>query len=248
MQCYEWDYTLLTNDVDAFGRWRMDAVFRLMQEAAGAHSKLLGFSREALVRERGMVWMIARARGEVLRCPGLYDTVRVLTWYGDAGKITFPRYFIVKDAPGREVAHISTAWTLVDLAQRRIVPPQRANLPFPPAAALAPPLPEPQKLRLKKEGTPRVILRAPLYGDIDVNRHMNNASYIGWILDLFPLEWHERRRVESIAIGYLSEAQPGEEVQLLLYEYGGEFEVQGLDPADRHVVFEAQGAWVPAGE
>ena len=76
---------------------------------------------------------------------------------------------------------------------------------------------------------------------------MNNASYVSWVLDLFPLEGYENRRVDSFSIGYLSEARPGEEVLLCLYEYDGAFEVQGVDPQDRHVVFEAQGTWADAG-
>ena len=164
MQRYEWDYTLLTTDVDAFGRWRMDSAFRLLQEAAGAHSSLLGFSRETLLRERGMVWMIARAKCELIRSPGLHDTVHILTWYGDAGRITFPRYFSVRDEQG-EVARAATSWTLVDLEQRRIVPPERAALPFPQAASLTPPLPEPGKLRLQREGAPpNNASRAALWG------------------------------------------------------------------------------------
>lgn len=237
--------TLLTNDVDAYGLWRPNAMFRLMQESAGEHSAELGFSRETLVKDLGYVWMIARAQSIIHRMPKYRDTIHVTTWYGDPNKITFPRYFRVQDENGVLLASASTAWTLVDLSSRRIVPPGKAPLAFPPAASLTSELSEPGKLRLKKEGAPVLTCRAPLYGDIDVNGHMNNASYVGWVMDLFPLEHHKAFRLHTFSIGYLSEAVPGEQVQISLYRDGNAFEVQGIDLADRHAVFEAQGEWLP---
>ena len=237
--------TLLTNDVDAFGLWRPNAMFRLMQESAGEHSAKLGFSRETLVEKLGFVWMIARAQSVIHRMPRYRDTIHVTTWYGEPNKITFPRYFRVYDENDTLIASASTAWTLVDLSSRRIVPPGKCNLTFPPVASLTSELPEPGKLRLKKEGAPEIVCRAPLYGDIDVNGHMNNASYVSWVMDLFPLEHHRQFRLRAFSIGYLSEAVPGEQVQISLYRDGNAFEVQGVDLVDRHPVFEAQGEWLP---
>ena len=238
-------YTLLTNDVDAYGLWRPNSMFRLMQESAGVHSAELGFSRETLVKDLGFVWMIARAQSVIHRTPKYRDTIHITTWYGEPNKITFPRYFRVYDEQGALLASASTAWTLVDLSSRRIVPPGKSQLIFPPVASLTSELPEPGKLRLKKEGAPVIACRAPLYSDIDVNGHMNNANYVSWILDLFPLEHHRQFRLQSFSIGYLSEAVPGEQVQMSLYCDGNAFEVLGVDLADRHAVFEAQGEWLP---
>ncbi|HWR23334.1 MAG TPA: acyl-ACP thioesterase domain-containing protein [Feifaniaceae bacterium] len=237
--------TLLTNDVDAFGLWRPNAMFSLMQQSAGEHSAELGFSRETLVEQLGYVWMIARAQSVIHRMPKHLDTIHVTTWYGEPNKITFPRYFKIHDDNGALVASASTAWTLVDLSSRRIVPPGKCGLVFPPEARLTSELPEPGKLRLKKEGVPVTACRAPLYSDIDVNGHMNNANYVSWIMDLFPMEHHRAFRLHAFSIGYLSEAVPGEQVQLSLYRYGNAFEVQGTDRTDGHAVFEAQGEWLP---
>lgn len=238
-------HKLLTHDVDAFGRWRMDAMFRLLQEAAGMHSTQLGFSRETLVNEHGYVWMIARAQAVMHRAPAHFDTIRIATWYGEPGKITFPRYFHIYSEDDTLIASASTAWTLVDLGARRIVPPPKSPLSFPPVALLTSELPEPGKLRLKKEGAPTTICRTPLYGEIDVNGHMNNASYVGWVMDLFPMEHHRQFRLNSFSIGYLSEAVPGGQVELHLYRNGNAFEVYGIDCVDKHAVFEAQGEWLP---
>ncbi len=246
MNLLEQKQTLLTHEADAFGLWRPDAAFRLMQEIAGAHSAAIGLSREDLIASSNMVWMIARAHLVVTRYPKLHDTIYAKTWYDLPGRTTFPRYVTVTDELGAPLAAIATSWILVDVSSRRILPPGKAGLAFPQPAQLVSPLPEPGKLRLNKAGTPQITCRAPLYSDIDENGHMNNASYVSWILDLFPLEQHRKKRIRSLCVGYSSEARPGEQVEISLYRNGDLFEVQGADLADKHVVFEAQGEWGPA--
>jgi acyl-ACP thioesterase len=243
VQYFEDDYQILTHDADAFGLWRPDAAFRLMQEIAGAHSALLGMGRDDLMRTRGCVWMLARAHLEVLRYPRLYDTLHAKTWYGTPGRVTYLRYITVSDDAGARIANIATVWVVAELASRRILLPGKALLPFPPAPEEAPPLPEPGKVRPQKAGKPQLSERTPRYSDLDINGHMNNASYIAWILDLFPMEYHGVHRIKNIRIGYSTEARPGEPVEMALYESGMDFETIGRDKKDGHIVFEARGDW-----
>jgi len=244
MHTFTQDQVILTHETDFMGLWRPDAAFRFMQEVAGTHSHLLGFSRDELVRNN-VVWMIARAHLRIYQYPRLHDVIRANTWYGPAGRTTFPRYVEFCDKDGKAVAAMSTSWILVDIVSRRILLPDKANLNFPPPAPVVPPLPEPGKLRLSRQGQPKEFLRAPLYSDIDVNGHMNNASYVGWIMDLFPLAQHREFRINSLCIGYSAEARPGEQVRMSLYENGNSFEVLGADAQDGRVLFEAAGEWSP---
>ena len=132
---------------------------------------------------------------------------------------------------------------LVDYASRRILPAAKANLSFPDTSHLIPPLPEPQRFRLSQQGAVSHTSRAPLYGDIDRNGHMNNASYVGWICDLFPLSRHTSGRIVDLSMSYAAEAVPGEQVAMTLYQQGDSFEVMGEDTKDKHIIFEARGQW-----
>lgn len=241
MQVYEHEHRILTHEADAFGLWRPDAAFRLMQELAGTHSALLGFSRDDLLRDKGCVWMIARAQLQMHAYPKLYDTIMAKTWYGEPGRTTYPRFVEFVDSSGAPVASMATSWIVVDIETRHILLPSRANLLFPPAADLAPTLEEPKKLRLNKEG--KVTERSPQYSDLDVNGHMNNANYVTWILDLFPISFHSAHCLRSLSVGYSAEAKPGEPVEMALSQNGNEFDVFGADKFDMHTVFEARGEW-----
>ncbi len=236
-------HSIPAHEADAFGLWRADAAFRLMQEVAGAHSTQLGLSRDDMLKKHNCVWMIARAQLVVNRYPKLRDTLHVTTWYGEPGRITYPRYVSILDEAGAQLAAMATSWVVVEADTRRILLPAKAGLVFPPTHTQAPPLSEPDRQRLQKSGSSRALLRAPLYADIDVNGHMNNANYVSWLLDLFPLEWHAQHRLRSLYISYAAEARPDEAVRLTLYESENRFEAEGADQADGHIVFEAIGEW-----
>lgn len=237
---------ILTHEADFNGFFRPDAAFRLMQEIAGEHSAKLGFDRDALLKN-GRVWMLARAHLQVYAYPKLHDTIHAKSWYGAPGRTTYPRYVEIYDAALQtRLAAFATSWVVVDVATRRIMLPAKAGLLFPPPAEIVPPIQEPGKLRLCKEGRETLFERAPQYSDLDINGHMNNASYVNWILDLFPVAKHRNHRLASLCIGYSAEAQPDELVQMRVFERGAHFDVLGIDKADGHTVFEAQGAWQTA--
>ena len=243
MQIFEHSETIRTHEADAFGRCRPDALFRMMQEVAGEHSAHLGISRADLLERFNAVWMIARVQLVIDRVPQLYDTLHIKTWYGVAERITYPRYLELYDDQGARVAAFAASWVVADIEERRILPPGKVHLPFPPPAELAPPLPEPGRIRIKQAGAAETHFRAPQYSDVDVNGHMNNASYVTWILDLFPVSYHSTHRIQSLMVGYSAEAKAGELVEMTLYRDGDAFEIIGIDKTDKRTIFEAQGAF-----
>jgi len=238
----EKEHVIPAYEVDVLSLWRPDAIFRCMQEVAGLHADELGCGRMALL-SRNIVWMLAKIDLRMHEYPKLFDTVTIRTWPGPTGRITFPRYFIFTDQNGRQIGEAATSWVLVDLTSRRILPPVKAKLTFPDTSHLTPPLPEPTRFRLQCQGTPKILERIPAYAEVDMNAHMNNASYISWVLDLFPIERHKNGRIHSLAIHYAAEAVPGELVRMSLYEQGDDFEVLGVDPEDNHTIFEVNGSW-----
>lgn len=238
MQSFTDTMRICTYDVDAFGSWKPDSMFRFMQEIAGDHSACLGFAREHLV-EHDDVWMLVRAELVNKRSPQLKDTVNGLTWYGTPGKITYPRYVSLTDANGDELAFISTSWVVVSLNSRSIRLPGRNDISFPAALPDPPQISEPKRLKLAKTGFAQQFCRTATYSDLDVNGHMNNACYISWIMDLFPLSWHKEHALATLHIDYLAEVQPEQPVLLNLYGTDSIYEVQATAEDGKHILFNA---------
>ncbi len=230
------------HEIDAFGLWRPDAVFRLMQVVAGMHSQELGFSRDVLFKEHNIVWMLSSIALRFVRYPSFGDSLEIATWYGQPERVLLPRYAEITDNAGL-IAALETSWVIVDILSRRILPIEKTNLMFPPASERIPALKIGGRLRLKKTGALDVVARTPHYCDIDINGHMNNASYAAWVLDLFPLTQYKEARLCFLHIDFCSEAKPDIEIKLNKYVSKNSFEVQGIDCLNGHTVFNAKGEW-----
>ena len=144
------------------------------------------------------------------RYAGVGETVLVRTWPSTRGSLSSYREFEVLDQAGEIVARATTAWVVLDLVRRR--PVRLADiLPdylLEPRRAIAddfPPLPRPAA----SEREVRFKVRR---SDLDMNRHVNNAVYVGWALESAPEEVAEARRPVDIEIGYRAEALAGDTI------------------------------------
>lgn len=244
MLSHEIDHFIPSYETDAFGRWRPDHIFRVLQEAGGTHSQILSVDRDTIIKSINCVWMLVRVALKVREYPSMYSTVHIKTWHGNANRITYPRYFAVTNEHGEEIMWLTTSWVLVDINTRRMVLPNKAKLTFPAALETELKLSEPNKPRVDRSSKCREFYRETLYSDIDINQHMNNASYISWLLDAFAFEHHEKHLIKSLTVGYSSESKPGEGAKILLYENGLQFGFEIISANDGRSIFEAEGEWV----
>ena len=68
------------------------------------------------------------------------------------------------------------------------------------------------------------------YFDIDLNRHVTSTRYIDWMMDLLPLEFHEKYYPVKFSINYLKETMPGETIRLLKNRLtGDQFQFEGTN-------------------
>ncbi len=242
---YTAEHTIVTAEADLCGNWRAESALVLMQEFAGVHAHQFGCGRPDLLK-LGIVWMIAQVHVSFTRWPKLFETVRVTTWPEATATVSSRRFFVFEDALGNQIGTAVSLWILVDVNTRRILPFPKVDLAFPDTGALTPPMDSPAKLRLTLAGEPTVHSRTLLYSDIDVNRHLNNARYAGYVCDLFPPERFEEAHLSALAIRYCAEAAPGETLDMaLLEDASGAFEVRGTARSDGRMVFEAAGQWIP---
>lgn len=235
------DTQVLATDVDLCGRCSPYAVFSLMQQLADMHASRLGLGRFALL-EKGLVWVVARARLEMLRYPGAYEPITAATFYGAPTRIGFHRYYSFQTRDGEPLGKASNLWLLVDAHSHRIVPPGRAEMAFPEEDAPAELRLDTTKLRFEGEAT-STTMRTPVYSDYDVNGHVNNARYIQWVCDALPLHLLKENELAALDINYIAEVGQGEEVELGLAQQEGGFMLQGS--AQGEARFIARGSLRP---
>jgi len=180
-----------------------------LQDAAAEHASILGIGVPDL-HHRDLTWVLSRLRLAVDRYPGVGETVCVRTWPSTRGSLSSYREFEVLDESGAIVARATTAWVVLDLVRRR--PVRIAELlrdyPLEPRRAIAddfPPLPLPLPSGRELSFTVR-------RSDLDMNRHVNNAVYVGWALESAPQEVAESRGPVDVEVGYRAEALAGDTI------------------------------------
>lgn len=223
---------LLSRDCDLGGLWRPSAILTAMQEAAGMHSHILGCGRETLV-EQGIVWVLTRCEVRMDREARMGETVSIETFPMPLRRWFFPRYFIFRDAAGEALGAASTLWVLFDLEKRCMVAPGEVAKAIPDNSDLTPPLGVPGPVpRLMGEAVRSA--RTPVYSELDVNGHVNNARYADWLCDALGLETMRDLRVKDMRLSYAAEIRPGQEMDLTLVRDGLAFHLTGAHEGKVH--------------
>ena len=210
---YENTFTLLSRDCDLTGHWRPSAILESLQEAAGAHSNLLGCGREELLKLNQTVWVLTRMELHMIRYPAIGETVTVSTFPMPVRRYFFPRYFIITDAHGEMIGKAGSLWVIMDIHTRKMLPPGEVARLIPDNRDLTVPMNLPATVG-QLQGEEFVTEYEPVYTDLDVNGHVNNARYVDWLCNAMGIETMQKSEPESIILNYNREILPGQRVTL----------------------------------
>ncbi len=201
-------------ETDFRGLWKPHCFFQTFQQAATCHAEHLGVGYHAMLSQ-GIAWLLARLKLKIYRLPSLDEPLTLQTWpRGLQQKIFFMRDFRMLDAAGETIAAATSAWLLVDLEKRSLVRPDVSMLERLPA--------NPGRLA-QDEQIDRITLPDNMeecftvnasYSTVDLIGHVNNARYVEWAADCFPLDWYRDRQLDTLQINYAGEVKPGEQVSV----------------------------------
>ncbi len=215
---YEESRELRTSDCDFMGRWRFSAMLEAMQEAAGIHSARLSCGREELIRKNA-AWVLVRSEVRVNRYPKVGERVTVKTFHGKTRHAFYPRYYVVTDGEGKEIAVSSSLWVLMDLGTRETVSGEKIGVKLPDNPDAKPPLPFPAAIK-PIEGETRESEYRARYTDLDVNEHVNNTKYADWICNELGTEALRKAEISRMILDYNEEVRPEQPVAFRLVRNG----------------------------
>ncbi len=243
---FKTEFTVRSYEMDHTGHAPLTTLCRYLQEAADCHARALGVSVEALLEE-GMTWVLSRLNISIDRFPMWRETFRIDTWpSGRTDHVAF-RDFMISDSTGCTIGRATSCWMVLDLKKRRSIPlPSSVQcLPVPdrPRAVDDPfdrlPSPDPGD---------RQVSRTAGWKEIDVNRHVNNVTYVEWVLDAVPDPLWRSHRPHGIEIAFKNEIRQGDTVvsHIQTCEVSGERSVflHSLIRQDLEVAV-ARSIWMP---
>jgi len=198
------------NEADATGSATVQTLGNWLQEAADLNARELGWAREQL-QARHLFWALTGLRLVLTRYPRWRETATVTTWPAGADRLFAWRDFELADAVGAPLGVATSAWLLVNDMSRRPI----RMLPEIGAAGLARPRSLAHDFRAKlmspeeAEHTCRFHVRR---SDLDVNGHVNNVTFIEWVVESVPPAILGTARVRDITLEFQAEALLGDEV------------------------------------
>lgn len=210
---YKKKYIVQPSETDFRRQLKLSSLFSYLQDMATEHAYNIGVGRDVLQKKYGIIWVLNRVKGEVIRYPMFKEEITIETWPEPPEKVQFNRNFLVYDKDGNIIVRAFSQWVVIDFITRKL---RRSSI-------IEEEFPKVDRERdidctqgkIKPSGKLNLSYKKTVgYSDIDINEHLNNAKYIDYIMDCFSLENHKKYSVKSIDIDYMHEALPGETIQL----------------------------------
>lgn len=220
-------FKITSADVDMFARIRLGALVNLLIQSAINSADQLGFGFGGL-KQQHLFWVLSRLTLEIDRPLKWYEEVTVETWPKDVEKILYVRDYLIRDANLDIVARATSGWLAIDLETKR--PKVIDGLD----AEIFSHLKEkhaienlPEKVMPIKDGESHEFKSS--YFDIDLNKHTTSSRYVDWMMDTFPIDFHETNYPKKLIINYNKETMPGESVTLMKNQNQNEVVFQGIN-------------------
>lgn len=193
-------------DVDFRQMMRPSRVIEEIQEAAIAHTEMLGCGRE-LTFDRGVLWVVVGRSLRARRWPRYGERVWVESWPGATRHVLFPRFERVLDARGDEIVSSASLWALVDARTRKMVFPAACGVSID-GVTRADAQEYPQVKPIATRETDHVRSIRASYALCDLNGHVNSARFVDVVED--ALEGPAAgREVASLACSFEAEVPRG---------------------------------------
>ena len=230
----ELEYRLRWMDFDKYDRLQPFALFDIFQDVATMQAEEMGIGRDAMLAE-GVFWVIIRQKYEVVREPGHYQAVRVKTWPHTPSRFSFLRDFFVCDEEGELLIKATSEWVLLDAATRKFASVadhyDASASEFVADRAFER---KPRRVLSFDEGNRPVVELLPRYSDIDLNGHVNNASYLHYVID--ALNPGAEGSIKSLQLDYRYEVLPDEPIAMHTLVEGESVRLKGVR-SDGQVAF-----------
>ena len=205
-----------------------------MEETAALHTIELGIPRPVMLERYGVVWMIVRSWMQLDAQPDPSAPLTVRTWHrGMTGSMIFRDFDLLQN--GERIGQAVQTWVLVDVNTRTMCRmsrfPELVNSPRPETV---------KELRPRKLTPPGELADgAPVVAgvqDVDINGHINNASYVPLVLESLP---EPIRAVRTLEINYHHECFAEMPLPRQYWQQGSQAYVRLLTP-DGLVAFDLQ--------
>lgn len=193
----------------------LNEVLKLTSDLAVEDFNRQIMSREILA-EKGLAILVSRESFRFHRYPCENEHIKIHTWEEKCEPLQFVRAFEIESADGTKLMTAKTAWLLVDVKSRRILPIKKFSEIMPDY------VPSVKNTELDCLNYGKIMLpedaelwdeRVIRYSDLDANGHTNNSRYGAFTADALPEEF-AKTKFKDFRINFAKEAMLGQTLKI----------------------------------
>lgn len=173
---------------------------------SGKQAYTLGYSDEQILADYGLVWIVTDYEVEISRLPKFTETITIETEAISYNKFFCHRHFRIFDEEGTQIMDILTYFALMD-AKTRKVSPILSVLAEVFGAAFVKKIQRAPKIPALTEASE--VSYPVRFFDIDMNGHVNNSVYLGWMYEALGYDFLSRHIPTKLQLKYSREVTPG---------------------------------------
>lgn len=233
---YRQKFSIRSYEVGADMSGSIETMMNHLQETALNHVCVAGMNGDGFgstheMTRLNLIWVVTRMQVHVERYPSWGDVVEIDTWVAGSGKNSLRRDWLVRDyKTGYILAQATSNWVMMNRNTRKLSKfPEAVKNEISPYYLERIVIDQSHHEKLEKLGddTAQYIHSnlTPRWTDLDVNRHVNNVKYIGWILESVPVSILENQQLAKMTLEYRRECEQSHVLQSMtsLEKNSGDF-------------------------
>ncbi|MBO5478979.1 MAG: hypothetical protein J6A04_04675 [Clostridia bacterium] len=213
MATFEHKFEIGFRDVGKSNKITNKGLLGFLEDTAGMHSNKVGYGLNN-IEETNLTWVLLNWKVQIFKRPLYGESILVKTWARDSFKFYTFRDFEVYNSENELVAIATTKWVLMDARTMSLtkIYPELIEKYHPETKRVFENEEEINKIDFPKELSytiPYTIQRK----DIDINKHVHNASYLDFAYEILPEEVYENCDFNCFEIMYKKETKLGETIK-----------------------------------
>lgn len=208
---FEKQFELRYFEMNRFGEASPAIILTLLEETAADHCYSIGQSLYDLEKQ-DIGWVLLSGIIQMERYPLYKERITIRTWLSQYSLIKGFRENIIMDAAGNVIGRAKGLWLFFDIKKRRPVPifesihakwkhKEEVCIEHDISIKLSP-------VETSNAGIEFRVRKS----DMDTNNHVNNISYLHWLMESVPPEISEDYFLYQIDGRFISEAQYGDTI------------------------------------
>jgi medium-chain acyl-[acyl-carrier-protein] hydrolase len=175
-------FPIKSYDSDQNGKLTLQALFHFLQECAWDNARMNDFGFEYLEKQNAF-WVLSRIFVQINEYPEWKDEIEIKTWPKGVDGFFAIRDFQIKKGD-KIIGNATSYWLILDKDSKR--PKRLDDFNFVHENFVKEEAIKQNLGKLLYKGDLKELDRRKVYqSDLDVNKHVNNATYVRWILDSF---------------------------------------------------------------